>query len=366
MAGLPFGGKSGTPESNDSTANPPAPNTATTPQPNKRDEKKAKQSSKQQAKYGVFDPNELKKGRGLFGFLSTGGGKLTAASIVVAIAAGAGVYVYTVDNSATIEELFLNKDLPANTLVTAADVVPIQVSASSVVDPSLLVTQNEIALGTYYTKVALKPNTVLTLGSIGPYTRLSSELAPGMQLVSIQVAPENAAGGSIAAGDVIDIYMSGSESQGGVSMLKSIHVVDVIVAPKTIAQNATSDPATGQSSVGSDSPDLKSGIGSVYKLSVTPEQAAKIATAAGTNGGSGFYLALTDGTSVTPGEPTISVTPTTPQPVPSSDPFGAVTGATPSSGATPQPETPAVAPTLPSANPPTVPSGSPSGVAANG
>lgn len=327
MAGLPFGGNNDTPASGDDLANLPAPGAAPQEQ-GKRSKREDKRAAKQQAKYGVFDPNELKKGRGLLGFLSTGGGKLTVASVIMALVAGAGVYVYTVDNSATIQELVLKNDIAANTLLTAEDVVPVEVPQDSVQDPSLLVTQAQIASGKAYTKVALKRNTVLMLGSIGPYTRLSTELPEGMQLVSISVPPENAAGGSVAAGDIVNIFGNSETSPVFMNGMKGIRVVDVIVAPSDIAKSATSDPASGDSTVGSDSPDLKRGIGSVYKLAVTSQQAAEIAKAvvAGTT----FYLVLTDGKSETPGEPTVDVAPiptgTVPNPVtdPVTDAIGAV------------------------------------------
>lgn len=304
MAGLPFGGNGGAPEADASTTGTPDKGSQA---PSKRESKKA---TKQQQKYGVFDPNELKKGRGLFGFLSTGGGKLTVIAVILAIGAGVGVYAYTADSSAQIEQLVLKTDMPANTLVTTNDVQPVMVPADSVTDPSLLITLPQIQSNLAYTKVALKPNTVLTVGSIGSFSRLSNDLPDGYQLVSITVDPANAAGGSVAAGDIVDIFGSnGGDASSSVFVngMKGIKVVDVIVAPKTVAQNATTDPTTGQSTVGADSPDLKSGIGSVYKLQVLPEQAADIARAV--TSGTDFFLVLTKGVSLTQGEQPVEVQP---------------------------------------------------------
>jgi Flp pilus assembly protein CpaB len=331
VAGLPFGSKGEGSSSVDETSDKG--NTVAAPeQPSKRESKRA---AKQQAKYGVFDPSELKKGRGIFGFLSTGGGKLTILSVILALIAGYGVYAVTSSSTTTVQQLVLLNDVPSNTLLTMSDVQPVEVPADSVPDVSLLVTPENIASGRAYTKVALKRNTVLTLGSVGPYSRLSEELPEGMQLVSIVVSPENAAGGSIAAGDIVDIFGSATgdlTSSVFINGMKGIQVLEVIVNPADIAKGAVTDPVSGESTVGSDSPDLKSGLGSVYKLAVTPTQASAIANAV--TSGVSFYLVLTSGVSETPGASDINVSPLPTAEVPNpilDNPVGeAITGIIPS------------------------------------
>lgn len=371
VAGLPFGGNSGNPSTGEpDLASLPAPGAA--PQEQKRSKREDKRAAKQQAKYGVFDPNELKKGRGFFGFLATGGGKLTVASVVLALIAGAGVYVYTVDNSTQIQQLILKNPTPANTLLTPDDVVPVEVPENSVQDPTTLVTMGNIQSGTAYTKVALLANTVLTKGSIGPYARLSKELPEGQQLVSITVEPSNAAGGSVTAGDIVNIFGNSDTAPVFTNGMKGIKVLDVIVSPDSIAKSATQSDAP---SVGADSPDLKSGIGSVYKLSVTPEQAGEIAKAVVS--GTTFYLVLTRGVSDAAGQSLgVGEIPTAPVPNPVLDPVAsAIDGASdilngggtgssvaPSDTATVEPSASAQAdaPVNPNMQPTTTPSPQPS------
>mgnify|MGYP002633591339 CR=1 FL=1 len=319
MAGLPFGGKNDTGDTSENVTPANAvgeqtTGTTTSPTPPTVSKRESKKASKQQAKYGVFDPNELKKGRGLFGFLSTGGGKLTIGAVILAIIAGAGVYLYTTDSSERIQQLVLLNDMPANTLISMTDVQPVEVPLSAVQDPTLLVTSEQINSGVVVTKVALKRNTVLVVGAVGNFSRLSDKLPDGYQMVSIVVDPANAAGGSVTAGDIVDIYGAGGSGEGSVfsNGMKGVRVLDVIVNPSTIAKEATVDPNTGKSDKGSDSPDLKSGIGSVYKLQVTPAQAADIAR--GVTGGIEFYLVLTNGVSSATGEIPIVVTPEAPIP----------------------------------------------------
>jgi Flp pilus assembly protein CpaB len=299
VAGLPFSGKGDeettSPEVTDPNVasgvseNPAA--TAKSKREEKREAKKQAKQAKQQAKYGVFDPNEINKGKGLGGFLSTGGGKLTVFSVILALIAGAGVYLYTTDRSASVQQVVVNRTIPPKTVVTRDDVKVVEAPLSAVVDPTLLMTLDEIDTNTWMTFGPLAPGVVLYDGSLVPFSRAGTSLPADMQLVSIEVEPANAAGGSVAAGDIVDIYITGDGTAAS-TIMRGVEVVDVLIAAKSISAASQDDPAAIDAP-GANSPELKGGIGSIYKLLVDPEQAGIIADSVGL--GRTFYLALTDG-----------------------------------------------------------------------
>lgn len=316
MAGLPF---SGGDNAGEEAVSAPSGGQADTPdlgmEPEKQSRKEKKQAQKEakarskQSKYGAFNPDDVNKSRGLGGFLATGGGKLVIFAAILGLLAAGGVYLYTTDRSVQVQQVVVNKSIPPKTVVTRDDIKVIEAPASAVVDPTLLMTLDQIDTNQWMTYSSLEPGVILYDGTLVPFSRAGISLPPGQQLVSITVEPGNAAGGSVAAGDVVDIYIA-SDGEGPANIMRSVEVVDVLIAVKSIKAGAADDPAAADEP-GANSPALKGGIGSVYKLIVNPEQAGIIADAVGQ--GRTFFLALIDGSGSVDGietpEGEIEVTP---------------------------------------------------------
>lgn len=246
--------------------------------------------------FGVFDEKDFKQPSAFRRLFTTKGGALIlVGGGLIGLAIGGG-FILSSSTGNTVTEYALVTNVPGNTQITPADVVAINVPADAAANDHAL-TAEDIASGLMFTKVDLPAGTILTAGPVGPYTRILSEVPAGERLVSIKVDAANAAGGSIASGDLVDIIITtattstagslngGGGQLAGADVLTNIKVLDVTVAPETISAN--SDPQT----TGVDSPALKGGIPSIYKLVVTPEQARQLAIAASGNG-STIYLAL--------------------------------------------------------------------------
>lgn len=316
VAGLPF---SGGDNAGEEAVPAPAGGQAEAPDLGMETEKQSRKEKKQakkdakarskQSKYGAFNPDDVNKSRGLGGFLATGGGKLVIFAAILGLLAAGGVYLYTTDRSVQVQQVVVNKSIPPKTVVTRDDIKVIEAPASAVVDPTLLMTLDQIDTNQWMTFSSLEPGVILYDGTLVPFSRAGISLPPGQQLVSITVEPGNAAGGSIAAGDVVDIYIA-SDGEGPANIMRSVEVVDVLIAVKSIKAGAADDPAAADEP-GANSPALKGGIGSVYKLIVDPEQAGIIADAVGQ--GRTFFLALIDGSGSVDGiatpEGEIEVTP---------------------------------------------------------
>ncbi len=317
MAGLPFSGGEGAGPEEAAPASqgsqPEAPDLGVeSGKLSRKEKKRAKKEAKarsRQSKYGAFNPEDVNKSRGLGGFLSTGGGKLVILAAILGLLAAGGVYLYTTDRSVQVQQVVINKSIPPKTVVTRDDIKVIEAPASAVVDPTLLMTLDQIDTNQWMTFSSLEPGVILYDGTLVPFSRAGISLPPGQQLVSITVEPGNAAGGSVAAGDVVDIYIA-SDGDGPANIMRSVEVVDVLIAVKSIKAGAADDPAAADEP-GANSPSLKGGIGSVYKLIVNPEQAGIIADAVGQ--GRTFFLALVDGSGsvdgITTPEGEIEVTP---------------------------------------------------------
>lgn len=283
--------------------------------------------------YGAFAADAFARKslpRRVFG---TRRGLRMAVGIALAIVAFAGVLFVTSQTEPTVAALQLVRPMAANTQVTAEDVAPFTVPLSSVPDPSQLITDAQIASGRAYTYVALQQGAVLTLGAVGPYARTLDQVPEGMQLASITAPAKMAAGGTIRAGDVVDIFvvsrddipaditagapapspspepfvtLSGSPqasappppqatlpapaaattSTGKVRVLSGVRILDVQVDLDPIANaNVPADQAPGP-----DAPALKGGVPSTYQVAVSPQDAQLLAYVAA--GGGSLYLTV--------------------------------------------------------------------------
>lgn len=291
--------------------------------------------------YGAFAEGSFKAKslpRRVFG---TRRGLRMSLGIALAVIAGAGVLFVTSQSEPTVAALQLVRPMAANTQVTADDVAPFTVPLSSVPDPSQLITDAQIASGRAYTYVALQQGAVLTLGAVGPYARTLDQVPDGLQLASITAPAKMAAGGTIRAGDVVDIYVvsrddipadivAGQEdapspspdatsstspqafaspapqatapvpntgvapetavttSTGKVRALFGVRILDVQVDLDPIANANANVPA--EEAPGPDAPALKGGVPSTYQVAVSPDDARLLAYVAA--GGGSLYLTV--------------------------------------------------------------------------
>lgn len=295
--------------------------------------------------YGVFSSDAFTRRSLPRRVLGTRRGLRLAAGVVLALVTFVGVWLYASQEEPQVQALRLVRPMAANTQVTAGDVAAFTIPVSAVPDPSQLITQAQIASGRAYTSVALAQSAMLTLGAVGPYARTVDEVPAGMQLASITAPASMAAGGTIRAGDLVDVYVivkdavpadltagvptppasestplpapaatslpetppatslgdnpapnPGATQYGGgattlaattVRVLPGVRILDVQVDLDPIANaNVPAEQAPGP-----DSPALKGGVPTTYQIAVTPDEARLLAFAAA--GGGDLYLTVT-------------------------------------------------------------------------
>jgi Flp pilus assembly protein CpaB len=223
-------------------------------------------------------------------------------ALTFALLAGFGTLTLIGSASQRVNYFVVSENVAARTEITAANVVSVSVTADAI--PPTALTEEQVASGEYYTKIALSKHTVLT-GSVVTkgLDALGSQLKDGYVMASLLVTPENAAGGRIAAGDYVDIAaLSGSDANATAKIaLHHVLVLDVTVSADTVANNAANASATtgasaNSTTAGPSSPALYGGIPQLYTFAVTPDEFTKLALIRDSK----VYLALTKASATAP------------------------------------------------------------------
>lgn len=209
-----------------------------------------------------------------------------AFSLFFAVLAGFGTLAIVGSAAERVSYFVLTADAAARTQIAPEMVTRVEVPADAL--PPTALTEEQIVTGGYFTKIALAAGTVLTSSVVTEgLAPLAEEIPDGFVAASLLVSPENAAGGRIKKGDFVNIIADG---EGGSRLL--IHyalVLDVTVAPATVADAAADDPSMAP---GPDSAALYGGIPQVYTFAVSYEDSVALAAIRSLNA----YLTLVPGT----------------------------------------------------------------------
>ncbi len=189
----------------------------------------------------------------------------------------------------------VGEDIPAGVQITTDMLVVIEANADGV--PPRPLTRADFEFQPLYSKVPLEAGTVLQKSMVTNQQTLTSDLPAGYVLASILVAPENAVGGRITRGDLIDIAaVSNTDVTQAIAkvVLQRVQVIDVTVAPEDIAEaaNRSGSQLLDEASA---SKALYSGVPSLYLLAVSYQDFVRLALIKDSN----IYLALSaaDGSS---------------------------------------------------------------------
>lgn len=216
-------------------------------------------------------------------------GRWTIWIIALVFSLLAGFGVLTIIGSAAEQRIYyvVAADVPARTPITLENTTPRTTSADGY--PDTAVTLEQLETGQLFSRIGLKSGEVVTTSNSGPLVPITETVPDDFVAVSLSVAPENAVGGRIKAGDLVDIAAvseSGS-SRFAKIVLSGVQVLDVAVSPSTIASAATTDQV-GPNATGPDSVPARSGIPQLYTFAVSLEDFAALALLRDKN----VYLAL--------------------------------------------------------------------------
>jgi len=215
-------------------------------------------------------------------------------ALFFSLLAGFGALTILGDAADKTSYYVVAEDIPAGVQITSDMLLPIEVNVDGA--PPKPLTRADFEYQPLYSKVPLIAGTVLQKSMVTDQQTLTSDLPEGFVLASILVAPENAVGGRITRGDLIDIAaVSDSDITQATAkvIMQKVQVIDVTVAPEQIAEAANRsgsdllDESTGSKA-------LYSGEPSLYLLAVSYQDFAKLALIKDAN----IYLALSASGSV--------------------------------------------------------------------
>lgn len=223
------------------------------------------------------------------GGLLKGRWTIWALSLFFSLAAGYGVLTLIGSAAEQVPYYVMSEDVPARTPIMPEVVTETFANADGV--PPNAITKSQLESKQWYSKVPLKQGDVLSSSVLTDLTRITQGLPEDFVAVSVAVPPENAAAGQIGRGDYIDIAAI-YENQGNrlsKVVLHNVLVLDVSVAPETIASAANKGTTAGD--LGPDSAAMKTGVPQLYTLAVSPEDFATLNLIRNND----IYLALSQG-----------------------------------------------------------------------
>lgn len=189
-------------------------------------------------------------------------------SLAFSLLAGGGALAIIGQAADQTTYYVMAKDVAARTQVDPTMVVARTTSADGV--PPTALSLDQIAAGDLFSLIPLRAGDVVTSSVVGTLKNLLADLPAGYVAAAIKVAPENAVGGRIRAGDLIDIA-SVYEGKAKI-VLHRVRVLDVTVASEDIPTAANN--ALAATAPGPDSAVVRGGIPMYYQLAVTPQEFA--------------------------------------------------------------------------------------------
>lgn len=225
-------------------------------------------------------------------------GRWTIWIIALVFSLLAGFGVLTIIGSAAEQRTYyvLAQDVPARTPITPDNVLPLTTNADGY--PPTALSLEQLQMTPQYSLTALRAGDVVTTSVVGPLQPITDQVPSDFVAVSLAVTPENAVGGRIRAGDLVDIAAVAESAETGGRMarvvLTGVRVLDVSVSPSSIAQAAGQGPVGEGGAVapgtGPDSWPARDGIPQLYTFAVSPDEFAVLALLRDKN----VYLALTN------------------------------------------------------------------------
>jgi Flp pilus assembly protein CpaB len=212
-------------------------------------------------------------------------------ALTFALLAGFGTLFILSSAAERVNYYVVADNVAARTQITPDMVKTVSAPADAV--PANSLSAEEVTSGDFFSKVELSAGTPLTDSVVTDgLNPLSNELPDGYVMASLIVSPEDAAGGRISRGDLVDIAAVDGDSGVAKIVLHQVYVLDVAVAPDTVADsaNTTTDGTAGQQP-GPDSAALYGGIPQMYTFAVSRSDMLKLALIRDSQ----VYLALTSG-----------------------------------------------------------------------
>jgi Flp pilus assembly protein CpaB len=221
-----------------------------------------------------------KKKKSLLSGILGGAKTIWVVAIVLALFAVFGALTILGNAAATQTYWVLGRDVPARTQVTPEMLVMKEAKVGGAPDTAyddVFVRDNPV-----FTKIALGAGDIVTASNAGPLTRITEDVPENFVGASFTAEPEIAVAGKVRTGDFIDLIAVNDAATAGITskvVLQHVLVLDVTVAPSSIAAEAVEGQEGENLDPGPESEAVRGGIPSVYTVAVSPKDATKLAVA---------------------------------------------------------------------------------------
>jgi len=180
------------------------------------------------------------------------GGLTRGVALVVAIACGVGAgavfYLSQALSNATETVVGYQVVAPivANQPILRENTIPVQIPADSA--PVNMLTGGELGSQTYFARVDIPANQVLTSVIASTATRTSTEIPSDWQILSFEVPAENAVAGRINPGDFVNMYVvppgafAENDINLAVPLFENLYILDARSGPG--GDQIEGDPST--------------------------------------------------------------------------------------------------------------------------
>lgn len=201
------------------------------------------------------------------------GGKTWFALAIITALAFVGLVLWILSSVASTTTYYvLNQDVPARTQVTEDMLTPVITSTGG--EPRNAIDVNAIAAKPLYTKYALNQGDTLNLSNSGALTPVREGIPEDHVVASFTVPAEYAVAGRVERGSYIDIIARDDDSGAAKYVLQNVLVVEV--NSDLAAVSSDDEAAEGEEGSAADTTAARTGIPSVYTVSLSPEDAAKL------------------------------------------------------------------------------------------
>lgn len=215
------------------------------------------------------------------------GNMMWVIAAVLALLAGAGALTILGNAAATTTYYVLARDVPARTTITPDMLRPVETSVGGAPQNTYdvaYVRDHDVS-----TIVALHAGDTLSASTVAARKPITTTLPDTFVAASFQVPAEDAVGGKVSTGDYIDLIATDTTAVSPVAkvVLHHVLVLDVTVAPDTIAEAATgtsaasvddTEPRNGSTQApGPESEAVRTGIPAVYTVGLSSIDATKLA-----------------------------------------------------------------------------------------
>lgn len=202
-------------------------------------------------------------------------------AIIAAVAAIAVVFGVLSQAVATTTYYVLSQNVPANSQIMPTMLKEVVTSQGG--QPRNALSVGDVTQQPTYAKYALNTGDIVTASNTGALTPLTEGIPANFTVASFSAEAQNAVAGKLSTGNYIDVIAVNDQGGNGAvakTVLRHVLLLDVATDPSKIGDTQSSTTTTDTMATDanvSTQDQLRQGIPSLYTVTLTPQDALKLA-----------------------------------------------------------------------------------------